>query len=130
MTTDLAKTVEHLKSIGMYSNVIEIVDNRKELEFINYLEQTLAPLGVTGERQYHVNGYRIDYYIQSMNIAIEYDENDHKHYSYEQQEQRQSVIEQELGCKFIRVTDSNTHGYNVGLVIKELFNINPMQLVA
>ena len=28
-----------------------------------------------------------------------------------------------LGCKFIRVTDKESDEYNIGLVIKELFNI-------
>ena len=55
-----------------------------------------------------------------MNIAIEYDENNHKGYSYEQHEGRQNYIEQELGCKFIRVTDENSDEYNIGLIIKEI----------
>lgn len=62
--------------------------------------------------------YRIDYYIPSLNIAIEYDENNHKNYTYEQHELRQKLIERELGCKFIRVNDSNSDEYNIGQVIK------------
>lgn len=123
MTSDIAKTIEHLQSIGMYSNTIEVVDNRKEIEFLTQLEQTLEPFGIKGESQYSIDKYRIDYYIKDMNVAIEYDENDHKGYSYEKQELRQQLIEKQLGCKFIRVSDSKSHAYNVGIVIKELFNI-------
>ena len=54
-----------------------------------------------------------------MNIAIEYDENRHASYKYEEHEGRQK----EIGCKFIRVTDKESDEYNIGLVFKELFNI-------
>ena len=37
---------------------------------------------------------------------------------------RQRNIEKELGCRFIRVSDNNTNAYNIGLVIKKIFNIN------
>ena len=56
-----------------------------------------------------------------MNIAIEYDENGHANYTYEQHEGRQKEIENKLGCRFIRVTDNNSDEYNISLVIKEIF---------
>ena len=60
-----------------------------------------------------------------MNIAIEYDENGHASYKYEEYEDRQKEIEKELGCKFIRVTDKESDECNIGLVIKEFyFNFN------
>ena len=96
---------------------------KKEIRFLDMLEESLKPFNITGIRQYNVLGYRIDYYIPSLNIAIEYDENEHKHYSYENHEGRQKEIENELGCRFIRITDSNSHSFNVGKVIKEIFNI-------
>lgn len=98
--------------------------DRKEIEFLDQLEQALQPFNIKGERQYSVLNYRIDYYIPSLNIAIEYDENDHINYTYEQHEGRQRNIEKELGCRFIRVSDNNTNAYNIGLVIKKIFNIN------
>lgn len=99
---------------------------RDEILFIDLLEETLSVYNLSGIRQYNCcnNSYRIDYYIPELNIAIEYDEDDHKNYTYEQHEGRQKEIEQELGCKFIRVSDRYSHGYNVGYVIKELFNIS------
>lgn len=96
---------------------------KKEIRFLDMLEESLKPFNITGIRQYNVLGYRIDYYIPSLNIAIEYDENEHKRYSYENHEGRQKEIENELGCRFIRITDSNSHSFNVGKVIKEIFNI-------
>ena len=101
---------------------------RKEIEFINQLEQALKPFGIQGEKQFKVLRYRIDYYIPSLNIAIEYDENDHSNYTYEAHEGRQKEIEKELSCRFIRVSDNNTDAYNIGLVIKKIFNINKEEL--
>lgn len=100
-----------------------VLTSRKEIEFIDQLEETLKPFNLIGIRQYQINSYRIDYYIPSLNIAIEYDENDHKSYSYEAHEGRQKEIETTLKCRFIRVTDNNTNNFNIGLVLKEMFNM-------
>lgn len=98
-----------------------IITSRKEIEFLDLLERTLEPFGCECIRQYNVlDKYKLDLYIKDLNIAIEYDENNHKNYTYEQHEGRQKEIENELGCKFIRVSDSESNAYNVGLVIKEI----------
>lgn len=96
---------------------------RKEIKFLDKLEQILKPFYITGEKQYRVLNYRIDYYIPQLKIAIEYDENGHAGYTYKKHEGRQKEIEKELGCKFIRVTDKKSDEYNIGLVFKKLFNI-------
>lgn len=100
-----------------------ILTSRKEIEFIDQLEETLKPFNLIGIRQYKINSYKIDYYIPSLNLAIEYDENDHRGYSYEAHEGRQKEIEDTLKCRFIRVTDDNTNNFNIGLVLKEMFNM-------
>lgn len=98
---------------------------RKEIKFLDELEDALSPFNIKGIRQYSVidNKYRIDYYIPSLNIAIEYDEDNHKKYTYEQHEGRQIEIENQLKCRFIRVSDDNTNSYNAGFVIKNIFNL-------
>ena len=101
-----------------------VFTQRKEIRFLDILEETLKPFNIKGVRQYTVLKYSIDYYIPSLNIAIEYDENNHNHYTYKQHEGRQKEIEEEIGCIFIRVSDKETHFYNVGYVIKEIFKIN------
>lgn len=112
---------ELIKSLNLEEKVV--LTSRKEIEFIDQLEETLKPFNLIGIRQYNVGTYRIDYYIPSLNIAIEYDENNHEGYSYEAQEGRQKEIEDILNCRFIRVTDSNTNNFNIGLVLKEMFNM-------
>ena len=100
-----------------------ILYERKEIEFVNALGKVLSQISIVGIRQYSVLQYHIDYYIPSIKLAIEYDENDHKDYTYEKQELRQEKIEKELGCKFIRLSDANDNYYNIGLVVKEIINI-------
>ena len=112
---------EWFKSIGFLKGIT--INTRKEIDFLNMLEKTLEPFGLVGKSQYKVLNYKIDYYIPDLNIAIEYDENNHSSYSYESHELRQKLIEEELGCRFIRISDNKSKEYNVGLVIKELFNI-------
>lgn len=102
-------------------NIKRISLVRKETNFLDMLEKVLEPFCYKTKRQYSVLGYRIDLYIESLNVAIEYDENDHKKYSYEQQEGRQKEIETKLNCKFIRVSDKESDLYNIGLIIKEMF---------
>ena len=121
-----AQTKETLLQLFVDNKLISkqiILTVAKEIEFLDLLEETLVPFNISGERQYKVDNYKIDYYIPSLKVAIEYDENGHKDYSYDKQEGRQSYIEDKLGCRFIRVTDKYDNGYNVGLVLKNIFNL-------
>lgn len=96
---------------------------RKEIQFLDELEEVLQPLKIYGIRQYHIDNYRIDYYISSLKLAIEYDEGDHKYYTYENQELRQKNIENILKCTFIRLSDSNSNLYNIGLIMSQILKM-------
>lgn len=111
------KKIDVLRMLGC-DNRIDLY-SRKEVEFLDLLERVLEPFGYSCKRQHGVLGkYRIDLYIDDLNVAIEYDENNHDNYAYEQHEGRQKEIEKKLGCKFIRVNDFKSSAYNVGLVMK------------
>lgn len=112
------KLIEELKNGGYLKNIDLIPRTRKELLFINQLEDFLKEYGIKGVKQYLVLNYRIDYYIQELKLAIEYDENDHKDYSYKAHEYRQLEIEKELGCKFVRLSDSFSNARNLAKVSK------------
>ena len=114
-------SINFFKKFGMLNDVT--LHSRKEIEFIDKLERALLAFNVTGKKQHNILDCKIDYYIPSLNVAIEYDENGHKNYTYEAHELRQELIQKELGCRFIRVTDEKNDEFNIGLVIKELFNI-------
>lgn len=120
----LAHKLDELFPNETNSIIIAEID-RKEIEFLDNLEDALESFNIKGLRQYPVmdNKYRIDYYIPSLNIAIEYDEDGHRNYSYEKHEGRQKEIEDLLKCRFIRVSDDNTNSYNIGFVIKNIFNL-------
>lgn len=122
------KFIEWFKEIGLIDDGV-VFNSRKEINFLDKLENALIPFSITGIKQYNVLNYRIDYYIPSLNVAIEYDENAHKHYTYEQHELRQELIEKELGCRFIRVIDKNDDDYNIGLVIKQLLKYGLLEVV-
>lgn len=124
---------EKFKEFLVKNNFIEdkvIAETKKETEFIKKLKVALEPFYIEKfETQYVVkndkgSNYRIDLYLPKLNIAIEYDENDHKQYTYEQHEGREAYIEEKLGCKFIRVSDKNSDEYNIGYVIKAIFEMN------
>ena len=124
--TKSMKYKEEFKNWLVLENLISngiIIESRKEIEFFGILEEIIKVFNIKGIKQFKVFNYRIDYYIPSMNIAIEYDENSHKHYTYEQHKDRQLRIESKLNCRFIRVSDNKSHNENIGQVIKEIFNI-------
>lgn len=100
-----------------------VITERKELSFVNDLEEFLSAFNVKGIAQYKVDDkYRIDYYIPDLKIAIEYDENGHKNYDREKERMREEYIKNKLGCKFIRVPDDNSDIKNIGIIAKELYN--------
>ena len=113
--------INWLNSLG-FLNFVTFYE-RREIRFREKIEQALKPFCIIIHKQYPCLQYHIDLYIESLKIAIEYDENEHKFYSYENQELRQKNIEKELGCRFIRVSDKNSDEYNIGYVIKNIFNL-------
>lgn len=149
--TIITKVTQNLECMGLikkdFKYIIEIKDNKnfqtkrviyykiindKKLEnsslirnegnFLRLLEEKLLDINIKGFKQYRILNFYIDYYIPSLNIAIEYDEElAHKNYSYEKQEGRQLMIEKELNCRFIRVSDKDSNEDNINKVISQLF---------
>ena len=54
-----------------------------------------------------VSGYRIDLYFHDKKFAIEIDENGHSDRNTGCEIKRQKTVEQELGCKFIKIDLKN-----------------------
>ena len=97
---------------------------RKENSFADILVNALKAFNVHDAILQHVytdnNGhvYRIDLYIPSLNVAIEYNEKNHIGYTVEAFEVREDNIRKSLGCEVVNVLDAHENGYNVGFVIK------------
>lgn|GEM_PF-233608 len=99
-----------------------VIFSRKEIEFLDKLEEKLKCFNLECIRQYKVLDYKVDLYIKGLNVVVEYDENNHINYSYERQQLRESIIRKELGCEFIRVSDSYSDSYNIRLIIEAIQN--------
>ena len=98
---------------------------RKENRFREQLKETLSPLNIKIETQKSIYGgkYRIDFYLPEFNLAIEYDEQQHNNDIHRTKDkQREEEIKNELHCDFIRLDYKETDAYNVGLVLKKIFN--------
>lgn len=115
--------IQWLQQCGVIDDSM-VVTSRKEIEFVDSLEKTLEPFDLTIEKQYRVLSYRIDFYIKELNLAIEYDENNHSGYSYDEQEGRQKEIEDTIGCTFLRLSDHESDMYNIGLVMKKILTMS------
>lgn len=82
-----------------------VIESRNEIEFGEMLE-TLLNGFCEIHKQYKVLDYKIDFYLPEFNLAIEYDEFHHDFQAMEDKF-RQTEIENELNCNFIRVKNSN-----------------------
>lgn len=114
---------EFLNRLGFQTQLIEL--KRFELSFGELLQETLKPLNISIETQKSVFGrkYRIDFYLPEFNLAIEYDEEHHNEEENKiKDNQREEEIKNELHCEFIRLDYRETDAYNVGLVLKKIFN--------
>lgn len=101
-----------------------ILCDRKEKYFIDELVEVLNVMNIKYIRQFKILKYYVDLFIPDFNLAIEYDEADHKYYTYENQELRQRNIEKEIGCRFIRLSDFNSNLHNIGIIMNEICNVN------
>ena len=64
----------------------------------------MSPLdGENMQTQYNVLSYRVDLYFHDYKLSIEIDENGHRDGNIDYKIKRQKAIEQEFGCKFIRI---------------------------
>lgn len=114
-------TPEQYKVLGI--DEIDVVHSytRFETAFGNTLIEALNELEIEVEKQFNVDGYRVDFYIPHLNIAVEYDEEQHfTETNLSKDTERQSYIENKLGCKFIRCDYRNSDIKNVMKVLKEV----------
>lgn len=98
--------------------------SEKEVSFFDKLESALNPFGIFGIRQYKVLGYRIDYYIPELKLAIEYDEDGHRYYNHKSEKVRQDRICNYLDCKMYRISDDNSDETNLGIVLNYISELS------
>lgn len=94
---------------------------RFEISFTNIFMPILDKMGITVIRQYKVLKYRIDFYIPEYNLAVEYDEEQHR-FSMQVDAKRMAEIKNAIGCKFIRLSYKDSDAENVGIVLREIYS--------
>ena len=72
------------------------------------------------QTQYNVLSFRINLYFHGYKLAIEIDENGHSHRNIGYEIKKQTAIEQELGCNFIRI-DPDQENFDIFRAISEIF---------
>lgn len=76
---------------------------RKEMVFGNMLESVFKDI-FDVEKQYFCDDFMIDFYLPQIKLAVEYDEDYHKH-QLEKDKNREKKVRSKLGCDFIRVRE-------------------------
>jgi hypothetical protein len=83
--------------------------NPTACQLFEEINKELGWLGKHAENggEFHIKelGYWLDYYEPNHNIVIEFDEKKHNK-TTKRDMQRQTEIEQHLGCKFYRIPES------------------------
>lgn len=100
-------------------DIEKALTSRKEIEFLQLLEDVITPIGLTLRRQHDVNGYKLDGYIPEIELAIEYDETHHKR-QVGMDKKREQDIKDAIECSFVRVSEDEKESVNVGYVIKAI----------
>lgn len=118
--------IEFLKTYFKADN-IHIKLYRSEIIFKDMLLSTFKNI-VYFIPQYSCcnNKYRIDFYCSEFKLAIEYDE-DHHNYHISEDKIRQKEIQNELGCKFIRVKKGQEL-LGINQILKYIMNVNNVLL--
>jgi very-short-patch-repair endonuclease len=71
------------------------------------------------QRQYTVNGYKVDLYLPTVRLAIECDEHGHKSYARLKEIVRQVCIEVTQACTFLRY-DPYAPDFDIGTIINKI----------
>lgn len=99
-------------------NIYLALNCTKEQQFINDIIHAFRDEKMV--RQYPCGSYKIDLYFPEYQIAIECDELGHKDRDPEYEVNRQSYIENELGCQFIRFNPDEEE-FNIFDVINRIY---------
>ena len=73
-------------------------------------------------KQYWINSYTIDLYLQECNIAIECNEHDRRCFNSEDEIIREHNISNILYCTFIRY-NPHSHNFHIGNIISKIFQV-------
>lgn len=101
-----------------YENILIISPLRKECEFGIKLMNVLENI-CNVETQKYIDGFKVDFYIPKFNLAIEFDEDHHSRQKNEDMS-RQKYIENKIGCRFVRIKESEKFEISFNKILREL----------
>lgn len=122
--TDYVKLNKVYDLLGGYENSdLYVSNNRFEIMFRETLFEVFDSLDLDIITQFKVDKYKVDFYIPTFNVVVEYDEEGHK-YKYKEDREREEKIKSILKCTFIRCDYRVSDIKNVMIILKHLFNFN------
>lgn len=92
---------------------------RLEYKILNELADFFNDLNIIYHTQFQVLSYKIDIYLSTYNLAIEIDEVYHK-YRKGEDEKRQTEIENELQCDFVRIEENDSVGNAIAKIMNKI----------
>jgi len=101
-----------IKELGVDLNLVLV---SKEQEYIGTIVEAFHDL--KSYKQFTVGSYRIDLYFPDQSLAIECDEFNHTDRDPQYEKERQSFLENELKCKFIRFNPDSKY-FSIHKVVK------------
>jgi len=105
------------KSLSILNINFDIIFTCKEASCLNIICKSFE--NFSQKLQYQVNKYRIDLYFPEYKLAIEVDELNHENRNTLYENERQTYLEKNLGCEFIRFNPDEKN-FNIGNVIKKI----------
>ena len=110
-----------IKNINEKLNQIVAIQGqeRRELEFKREVINALSVFGINAIPEFYIKPYRIDLYIPSKKLAVEFDEPTHRE---AKDLPRQLEISRKIQCRFLRIKAEEPIGKSIGMVIKSCIN--------
>jgi very-short-patch-repair endonuclease len=114
----LPNAIDIAKRMGL-----QCFHSAKEQDAVRLLE--LAFSDANPIRQYSVEGYRIDLYLEEIRVAIECDERGHSGYDSGKESTREAQIKKATRCTFVRF-NPDSPSFNIGDVILRVRKIEQL----
>jgi very-short-patch-repair endonuclease len=115
---DLLKNSYKLRQIELSKkNITHPILIYIETATIGFISEIFKDFNI--KKQYRVDKYLIDLYFIDYKIAVECDEDHHKH-NIKKDKEREEIIKKQLNCSFIRYTPNID---NIQIVINKIMNL-------
>jgi very-short-patch-repair endonuclease len=95
-----------------------ISNTRKEHSFFDDISDIMSAFGLTVVRQKVLGGFIYDFFIQEINLIVEFDENSHYGYNPTLEKAREEFAIKS-GFSTVRVSDSDSNCQSISTILKD-----------